>query len=922
MPKYDTKFLWAKKSRHGDELWLPLRAHMSDSAEIAVLLWENFVPHIVKKQIAEGVIAEDCEAFEMAKQILKFVAFAHDLGKATPIFQSKTSFGALQTDGQIRRSIVEAGFPLDNSYTEPKKSWHPFVSHAILARHIFDESIAVILGGHHGKPPNTGQIADLAEGACDRSCGFDKVAWTAAQEELLGQALNISGLNMEFARQLKLSRSAQVLLSGLVILIDWMASDLSLFPLVALTTFSIDSTARATTAFKALKLPAAWLLDQYDPYSLYNDRFGIKFPRPVQNVILETAENSYGSGIFVVEAPMGEGKTEAALAAAEILAGKTGCRGVYFALPSQATSNAMFDRVVKWVKNFDKFCEDDKYSVRLSHGRAEFKLSDETFIEDEDSAIVHEWFNGRKKGLFADFTVGTIDHVLMLALKQKHLVLRHLGLAGKVVIIDECHAYDVFMESYLLQTLKWLGHYGVPVIVLSATLPHSRRKAVIDAYLNKREPRSVRQAKKSDAKETEAWAKNLSYPLVTYTEGTEIKSIGVAAQTTVRETAVEFRPCEDSDVLDILENFLENGGCAGIIVNTVARAQKIYSLVMGRFDQKNTRLLHSSFLGVDRNDKEQELLDFLGPSDESNRPERLIVVGTQIFEQSMDIDFDVMFSDLCPMDFLLQRVGRLHRHKRVRPQGARRAVCYVMGTEWGNFDAGSEAVYGRYILMRSRAALPEIATLPKDIPMLVAQVYNEYNEENELSLPDEMLEDYEYAKKEHVCEKEERVRRSKNFQITDPTLKSSLVGWLDMDISDDSEKHGEAAVRDGADSIEVIVIRRTGQGELALLPWIQTDRESGCVLPRTQPDEELAKIIAECYLRLPVRLSQKWIMDKIIDALEKDMQNEGIVENWYKSRWLKGTLCLILDGNLQADLCGFKIIYDKNLGLRVEKQGG
>ena len=915
--------LWAKKPQlHDDMTWLSLQGHMADSAETALLVWENFVPRIIQNQIIKGIITEPYEEFEIAKRVLMFLACAHDLGKATPIFQNKKAFNAPRTDGQIRRSIMNAGFILDDNYTNPEKTWHAVVSHAILAKYNFDESVAVVLGGHHGIPPTTGQIEELGEGICDHSCGFDSDAWLGAQYELLKYVLDISGLSMKRAKNLKLTRPAQALLSGLVILNDWIASDTNLFPLVQLEKFSVDSKKRAAEALIKLRLPAAWNFEQYDWDSLYDCRFGIKMPRPVQSALLEVAKNAYAPGIFVVEAPMGEGKTEAALAAAEILAKEMGCRGVYFALPSQATSNAMFERVLDWIKNFDKFERSDKYSVRLTHGRAEFnenynvlKFSGDviTYSEnDENAVIVHEWFSGRKKGVFADFAVGTIDHVLMAGLKQKHLALRHLGFAGKVIIIDECHAYDVYMESYLLKALNWLGAYGVPVIILSATLPRSRRKAVVEAYLNKRESHPLRQTPRAESVADEKWAESLTYPLITYTDGAEVKTIAVESQTENRGKTIYINRCCDENLMDELEINIENGGCAGIIVNTVRRAQELYALVAERFGTDDIRLLHSGFLGVDRNSKEKDLLSLLGSPDKARRPNRLIVIGTQIFEQSMDIDFDVMFSDLCPIDLLLQRIGRLHRHERARPRGLEQAVCYVMGTEWRKFDAGSEAVYGRYILMRSRAILPESITLPQDIPELVAHVYDQ---ESELALPDDVLGDYAIAQKEYESEKEERVRRSEAFQISRPTLKRSLVSWLDMGIRDDSEKRGEAAVRDGADSIEVIIIRRTDSGGLALLPWIG----GGRVLPRTEPDEELAKIIAGCYVRLPARLSKKWIIDKIIDALESIMRDEEIVENWYKSPWLKGVLCLILDENLQTDLCGFSVVYDEHLGLRVEK---
>ena len=132
--------------------------------------------------------------------------------------------------------------------------------------------------------------------------------------------------------------------------------------------------------------------------------------------------------------------------------------------------------------------------------------------EDEDNnLIVHSWFEGRKVALLADFVIGTIDQLLMAALIQRHVMLRHLGLAGKVVIIDEAHSYDLYMESFLERIIEWLGTYHVPVIVLSATLPRKRRFELIKAYLNK-----------NDMDERAEWCNTAGYPLFTWTDGKQI----------------------------------------------------------------------------------------------------------------------------------------------------------------------------------------------------------------------------------------------------------------------------------------------------------------------------------------------------------------------------------------------------------------
>ena len=912
--------LWAKKPASEDSLqWLPLYIHLSDGAAIAKIVWDNWVPYSVKLQITLGIaVTSDTQEWAdkqyLARQVFVFLAYAHDIGKASPVFQNKVSFKAPETDGLIRRGIENAGFHMESKYLWENEMHHRLVSHVILKRHSFDDSFAVVVGGHHGVPPNPSELYNINESdVYKKGCGFNSHQWVEAQDAFLMQALIESELTKNFAVGLTISRPAQVLLSGLVILIDWITSDTSLFPLISLDDAiqRPNSADRAIQAYEKLNMPESWMPES-DWDNIYYRRFPTldgKELRPVQIAALDAIKNTPDPGIVIIEAPMGEGKTEAALVAAEVLAQKRGCRGLYFALPTQAISNAMFKRVVDWIMRFEGLGEPlQQLSVLLAHGKADLnelyeniKL-DQVNLEDdaETSVNVHGWLKGSKKGILSDFAIGTIDHILMSGLKQKHLVLRHLGLAGKVVVIDECHAYDVYMESYLLKALNWLGAYGIPVVLLSATLPTSRRRAVIEAYLNKK-----------DIGLGEKWAKSLEYPLVTYTDGVAVRSLPISTQSTGRRTDIRILPLENDMLASALEAALTNGGCAGVIVNTVKYAQEIYTLLVDKFGVDRVELLHGAFLSCDRMDKEENLVFSLGPLSNANRPSCKIVVGTQIFEQSIDIDFDVMVTDLCPIDLLLQRIGRLHRHNRRRPSGLEQAQCYVMGTRWDAPDKDSEAVYGKYLLMRTRANLPDNITLPNDIPGLVAKVY----EEEHPAIPAAFVSDYDTACMEWEQEMKERKSSAKTFQVNGPRASKTLLKWLDSDVGDDSEKRGEAAVRDGTDSIEVLVIQKRA-GELHLLPWIDGDY----LLPRSKPGESLAKKIAACTLRLPAVFGRKYIIDNVIKELESRLIDEGIKNTWYQSPWLKGALCLILDENQEAVLCDYRLGYDQHKGLWHEKR--
>ena len=232
-------------------------------------------------------------------------------------------------------------------------------------------------------------------------------------------------------------------------------------------------------------------------------------PRPMQRAAVEVARSVETPGLMIIEAPMGEGKTEAALAAAEILAARTGRGGICVALPTMATTDAMFGRVHRWLERLPHEDGADVRSVFLAHGKA--RLNEEfqglarssgrwvmsAMGEDlreggsstrdklrnpPDSVVVSQWMQGRKKGMLANFVVCTVDQVLMGALEMKHLCLRQLALANKVVVIDECHAYDSYMRCYLNRVLEWLGAMGVPVVLLSATLPAQQRREMLTSY--------------------------------------------------------------------------------------------------------------------------------------------------------------------------------------------------------------------------------------------------------------------------------------------------------------------------------------------------------------------------------------------------------------------------------------------------------
>ena len=932
---WQSKVLWAKKANgNEDKLWLPLIMHMSDAAEIARLVWHHWLPSCTKLRIAHGInILQEGEADDedAALPCFVFLAAGHDLGKAIPAFQG--NFNSSEFDEQLRKQIVDAGLsiPINIHSREARHFW---ASQLILEHYEFSPKLAVIIGAHHGQPPSYKQLNDLRT-AYQTDLGWEKgqEAWSKLQQELLDYALQLAGVSQQEAQLWQPDITAQVLLCGLVIMVDWIVSNESYFPHIDLSGNVRASDERALAAWEELKLPDCWnpVNDwEWMGAEFYEKRFDIKKPRPVQRVILNLLGKVSCPGIVIIEAPMGEGKTEASLAAAELLAYKTKRSGVFFALPTQATANGLFLRICSWIERLQ---DGVNHAVYLAHGKADLnKLYDkiqtatkevggywvggvESEETGDDAIIVHEWFSGRKKGILADFVIGTIDQVLMGGLKQKHLALRHLGLANKVVILDECHAYDAYMSQYLYKVLNWLGAYSVPVVVLSATLPGDKRKQLIDAYLNRDSAPVSEYDPIFDKEQPEAplvplWATTYEYPIITYTEGGEVYQEKICGEQRSIEVALKVIS-DDEQIVMILEDLLSEGGCAGIIVNTVKRAQKIASTLNQFFDEDCVQLLHSRFLAMDRAEKEKNLFAKLGA--DGDRPQRCIVVGTQIFEQSCDLDFDVLFSDICPMDLLIQRIGRLHRHQRDRPPKLLNPQCFITGMSDAGFDRGAELVYGKYLLMNTRAMLPSSITLPNDIPRLVQETYRP----DGVSMIPEIQRDYEDAKEKQKQKLLKKITQAKTFQISDPYKgMGDLVGWLDTSITDDpSGKRGEAAVRDTADSMEVLVVQRRGQ-EFYMLPRL--DKFKGQKIPSYMPPEtELARAMAECSIQLPRELC--WKLDDTIRELEKIALYE--LREWQQSPWLKGELFLVLDEQFGTELCGYHLQYDQCYGMLSKKIG-
>jgi CRISPR-associated endonuclease/helicase Cas3 len=947
--------VWAKHDRDSDG-WLPLWRHMADSAAVAGLLWDEWLPESVRTLIAEPLPGGAGDA----RRLVVWLAAVHDIGKATPAFacQVDTLADSMRAAGLEMRTARQfgpdrrmaphgpAGQLLLAEWLEERHGWSPSET----------GQFTVVVGGHHGVPPEYGQLKALDDrDHLLRTPGRSRKLWRAVQQELLDACADEYGVHGRFGawRAVRLPQTVQVLLTALVIVADWIASNADLFPYFPQDERRTDAE-RVAAAWRGLDLPPPWRADEpgAEAQELFAGRFALPpgaVVRPVQEAAVRVARAMPAPGLMVIEAPMGEGKTEAALAVAEVFAARSGAGGVLFALPTMATGNAMFPRLLDWLDRLPR--QEGGRSVLLAHSKAALNEEYAELLREnrqritaveldapeppgflsegaaEAGLVAHAWLRGRKKALLSSFVAGTVDQLLFAGLKSRHLAIRHLAVAGKAVVIDEAHAYDTYMSVYLDRVLSWLGSYGVPVVVLSATLPAARRRELAEAYAGAG----------AGAAAFEDVARAASYPLLTAVAPGRTPVVERPAAS-ARGTEVRVERIDDDPTVltDRLAAELAGGGCALVVRNTVKRVLETARTLRERFGDERVTVAHSCFVDVDRARKDADLLARFGPPGRaSGRPEGPhVVVASQVAEQSLDVDFDLLVSDLCPVDLLLQRMGRLHRHQRGkqqsdRPERLRTARCLVAGTDWSSEVPvpvrGSVAVYGAYPLLRSAAVLlPHLdgagrpVRLPQDISPLVQGAYADG-----AIGPGEWAEAMAEARAKHERHRADQAERAEVFRLG-PVGRAGrpLIGWVAARAGDaDDTRAGSAQVRDSRESLEVIVVSRRADGTLATLPWLGRDRDGrelgGLELPLDRtPSPRAARAAAQCGLRLPLQFSYAEVMDRAIAELE-----QLCVPAWQvkECHWLAGQLILPLDEELRARLAGFRLQYSHSDGLEVTR---
>lgn len=656
---------WGKTTPEGDYHLLPLHA-LDVAAVLAALL--------PGQSARLGRMAQELGWPEsVLRDTLVFLAALHDLGKFSRAFQGLAP--------NLSPELVPAD---DRKVYGPR---HDTLGHWLWCRELATRCTALppgaaepgevwppegetgwfgwlaVVCGHHGQPPH-GLAA--CPSRVDNWFFPEDIDAAAAFAEAAAVLLLPSPPPAVSRRRLEeVIRRNGWYLAGLIVLADWIGSNAEFFPYRRQPPASLDAYWHETTmsqaarALRACGLAPLGCAPYHGPDGLFDY---LKPPTPLQR-FADTMPLAEGPQLFLLEDVTGAGKTEAALILLSRLMEAGLAEGAYFALPSMATANQMYRRVGDVYRKL--FEADGRPSLVLAHSARQL-LDDFTnsvlpppgkerhYQPDEAaaSAVCSAWLaDGRKKSLLAQVGVGTLDQALLAVLPVRHQSLRLLGLASKVLIVDEVHAYDPYMHRLLCSLLLAHAAQGGSALLLSATLPAHMRSELCSAF---------RRGLGLPPLPAEP---EMRYPLLTHAHQA-VATHPLATRTELRRRVGVCWMHSEEEAVELIVQEALAGRCVCWIRNTVSDALAAYRRLAERLPSGQLTLFHSRFAMCDRLEIENRALDTFGKTSDASQRRGQVLVASQVVEQSLDLDFDVMVSDLAPIDLVIQRAGRLHRHRR------------------------------------------------------------------------------------------------------------------------------------------------------------------------------------------------------------------------------------------------------------------
>jgi CRISPR-associated endonuclease/helicase Cas3 len=930
-----------------------LARHLLDAAAMALCLWDRYLSVSQRRCIAEGLgLAHD---LEHARRVVGLCAGLHDIGKI-----SGFQFCEARAAGYLSAELTEDRGKIGIENLSHDRAGMSAVGPVLRALG-FDTGIdagleatvarvAEIVGGHHGR------FYQLETGAFNRG-GDESLlggpSWTAQRA---AHAFTVFDALGEPSLPPKFGAASGVLVTGVVILADWLVSQEHHLKrmqrrLGDLSGHFAAAQREAPKLVKEVGLSASELQRKS-----FAEAYGIDGePNPLQRSVatdlpqaVAGPRSSGKAGIALVTAAPGDGKSEAALEIERVLSAAFGTRGFAFLLPTMATSDQMHGRVagvlarqggvgsgltlthsMAWLS---KAYADEQLAIGspvLVCDGEEMKPGRERYVAQMQP---QRWLRGSKRPLLAQYTVGTVDQALMAVLPVRHNALRMLALSGKTFIVDEAHAYDPYMQVLLGRLLNWLGAYGVPVVLLSATLPASVSDRLIQEYLRGADPKVLKEFKR--LKELKGQEFGAVYPGWLYVDAetgecTSISKDDSEAQADLRRMPLSVDVCPVSrsggtgDRLAVIGELVEPimsgaGGCVLVVCNTVADAQETYTWLKERFvgelADEDLQLLHARYPGDIREERTSSVTEGMGRT--GPRPERRIVVATQVVEQSLDLDADLVISDLAPLALLLQRAGRCWRHEtwwaaHGRPQGRARPIWAeqtkarlvvldplqadgCVPKQWGE-------IYPEFLLAETSKVLAERGTapllIPDDVQELVERVHSDRAEFFDWNDPERSATWSAYTGKAMA-------ERSIGSAVAVPRV-GSLVRLHKLHHLEGREGEWEAATRLGAEAVRLLCAYEQPGGDVTL------DVAGALRLPQPGGDGRMAVEDVRAVMSRTIPVSADWF------AGNRDRHQPPAT--WADQPMLSELLLLVQpvrDGRPQPVTVGQKELWlDQELGL-------
>lgn len=650
--------------------------HSLDVAAVGYALLQENHSYIASFQELTGM-----DALPLNKWIVFFLAL-HDIGKFADSFQNLNPNALMSLQGRDSDRVYyerhdSLGWVLWKECLRKQFQAIGIIPQAVgskrrrASEHPIDAWMAAMVG-HHGQPPKPISNRLLSD---DFNVPTDLDSASAFLNDLvpllLGETVELPKCSNDTIQL------ASWWLSGFAVLCDWLGSNTQFFPYQdtyePIADYWEKAKQRASQAIQATELMGS------TPSVSLNLADLIELPEAVEPMLtpLQQAVTDWkiseSPQVFILEDVTGAGKTEAAVLLTHRLMRAGLGNSIYFALPTMATANTMYERMRNVYRKF--FVQAAQPSLVLAHGASamsdgfqqsivgHYPEQQTEYVKNEQSAEAHcnAWLaDNRKKALLADIGVGTVDQALLAILPSRHQSLRLLGLLNKILIVDEVHACDAYMHELLCALLRAHAAGGGSAILLSATLPHKQRASLLQAYADGKKWHSVSLQKMDDN----------SYPLISCLDSQGVTEQVIATRDSVKRKVSTVFLYDLKSIESLLATTIANEQCVCWIRNTVKDAVEAYQSLTDAHPEWNIDLFHARYALGDRIEIENRVVNRFSKNSDYVSRRGQVLIATQVVEQSLDLDFDTLISDLAPIDLLIQRAGRLRRHSRDR-QGNR-----------------------------------------------------------------------------------------------------------------------------------------------------------------------------------------------------------------------------------------------------------